>query len=81
MNQRQQSETTNENVVRAGKETGKRNLILVDDTCTEITLSLWGDMGQADPAQWEGNPVVAFKGIKVSLMPSITTQKIKNANS
>ncbi|CAM9432177.1 unnamed protein product, partial [Hapterophycus canaliculatus] len=54
------------NIVRAGKETGKRNLVLVDDTCTEITLTLWGDMGQADPAQWEGNPVVAFKGIKAS---------------
>ncbi|CAM9450721.1 unnamed protein product [Scytosiphon promiscuus] len=51
---------------RAGKETGKRNLVLVDDTCTEITLSLWGDMGQANPAQWEGNPVVAFKGVKLS---------------
>lgn len=50
---------------RAGKETGKRNLTLVDDTCTEITLALWGDSAQPSEG-WEGNPVVAFKGIKAS---------------
>lgn len=50
---------------RAGKETDKRNLTLVDDTCTEITLTLWGSTAKADERRWEGNPVVAFKGVKV----------------
>ncbi|CAN0554365.1 unnamed protein product, partial [Ectocarpus sp. 8 AP-2014] len=50
---------------RAGKQLDKRNLILVDDTCTEINLTLWGDMAKADGSRWEGNPVVAFKGVKV----------------
>ena len=51
---------------RAGKETDKRNLTLVDDTCTEISLTLWGASAKGDERRWEGNPVVAFKGVKVS---------------
>ncbi|CAN0530593.1 unnamed protein product [Ectocarpus sp. 12 AP-2014] len=51
---------------RAGKQLDKRNLVLVDDTCTEINLTLWGDMAKADGSRWEGNPVVAFKGVKLS---------------
>lgn len=39
----------------------------MDDTCTEITLTLWGDSAQPSDC-WEGNPVVAFKGIKVSTL-------------
>eukprot|EP00903_Cladosiphon_okamuranus_P009556 g9099.t1 len=52
-------------MTKSGKETGKRNLTLVDDTCTEITLALWGEMAQPSEG-WEGNPVVAFKGVKLS---------------
>lgn len=51
---------------RSGKDTDKRNLTLVDDTCTEITLTLWGDLAKQDEMRWMGNPVVAFKGVKVS---------------
>lgn len=51
---------------RAGKETDKRNLTLVDDTCTEIILTLWGASAKDDERRWEGNPVVAFKGVKVT---------------
>ncbi|CAM9133630.1 unnamed protein product [Ectocarpus fasciculatus] len=51
---------------RQGKQLDKRNLVLVDDTCTEINLTLWGALAKADGARWEGNPVVAFKGVKVS---------------
>ncbi|CAN0407047.1 unnamed protein product, partial [Laminaria digitata] len=49
-----------------GKETDKRNITLVDDTCTEISLTLWGQSAKEDERRWEGNPVVAFKGVKVS---------------
>lgn len=51
---------------RSGKDTNKRNLTLVDDTCTEITLTLWGDLAKQDEMRWMGNPVIAFKGIKVT---------------
>lgn len=51
---------------RAGKETDKRDLTLVDDTCTEISITLWGSSAKADESRWEGSPVVAFKGVKVS---------------
>lgn len=54
-------------MLRAGKELDKRNLTLVDDTCTEITLTLWGEGARASGERWEGNPVVAFKGIKVNM--------------
>eukprot|EP00752_Nemacystus_decipiens_P010206 g9095.t2 len=52
-------------ITRAGKETGKRNMTLVDDSCTEISMTLWGSIGQSSEG-WEGNPVVAFKGVKLS---------------
>lgn len=51
--------------VRAGKEVEKRNLTLVDDTCTEISITLWGSTAKEDGGRWEGSPVVAFKGVKV----------------
>ncbi|CAN0355303.1 unnamed protein product [Pylaiella littoralis] len=51
---------------KAGKELEKRNLTLVDDTCTEITLTLWGEAAKANGDRWEGNPVIAFKGLKLS---------------
>lgn len=50
---------------RTGKETGRRNLTLVDDTCTEITLTIWGDTAQGSEERWDGNPVIAFKSVKV----------------
>ncbi|CAM9482030.1 unnamed protein product [Ascophyllum nodosum] len=53
-------------MTRSGKETEKRNLTLVDDTCTEITLTIWGGLAKEDERRWDGNPVVAFKGVKLS---------------
>lgn len=58
-------------IARSGKETDRRNLTLVDDTCTEINLTLWGDSAKANGDRWEGNPIVAFKGIKVLLYRAI----------
>ncbi len=51
---------------RTGKELAKRNLTLVDDTCTEISMTIWGEKAKESGEQWEGNPVVAWKGVKVS---------------
>lgn len=50
---------------RTGKEIEKRNLTLVDDTCTEIQLTLWGESAKQDEARWQDSPIVAFKGVKV----------------
>lgn len=61
---------------RAGKEVEKRNLTLVDDTCTEISLTLWGASAKQDGSQWESCPVVAFKGVKVR-NPALTPQPLK----
>lgn len=49
-----------------GREVSKRELTIADDSGTEVRLTLWGEKATQDPAQWEGHPIVAFKGVKVS---------------
>lgn len=49
---------------KAGKELTKRDLTLVDQTLTEINLTLWGT--KAETFDGAGNPVVAIKGARVS---------------
>ena len=49
---------------RTQKEFTKRDLVLVDETATEVGLTLWGTLAETfDPSN---NPVVAVKGVKVS---------------
>jgi len=46
------------------KETEVRNIVLVDQSNTEVRTTLWGD--KATGFEAVGNPIVAFRSIKVS---------------
>lgn len=50
---------------KLSKELFKRDLTLIDDSLTEIRITLWGDRARQE-GPWARQPVVAFKGIKVS---------------
>ena len=52
---------------RDNKELKKRDLLIADDSNTEIRLTLWGAKADSpDLDQFDNNPVYAFKGVKVS---------------
>jgi len=64
---------TNDSVnitTRAGKELTKREIIVCDQSNTEVTLTLWGS--SAENFNGEENPVVAVKGAKVSDYNGVT---------
>ncbi|CAM9891896.1 unnamed protein product [Phaeothamnion confervicola] len=44
----------------------KRNLTLVDDSFAEVKATLWGGHAKLADDSFQGTPVVAFKGVKVS---------------
>ena len=46
-----------------GKKLLKRDLTLVDDSLSEIRLTLWGDKAE-QPVDWSAGPIVAFKGVR-----------------
>ncbi len=50
---------------QGGKELMKRDLTLVDDSNTEIRLTLWGAQANSQEYNWAEQPVVAFKGVKI----------------
>jgi len=49
---------------RAGKELTKRELVIFDQSLSEITLTIWGTNAQNYAET--GNPVIAIKGARVS---------------
>lgn len=49
-----------------GRELVKRDLSLIDDTGVEIKLTLWGDKAKSTAYSWHEQPIVAFKGLKIS---------------
>ena len=49
---------------RTQKELKKRELTIVDESLTEVSLTIWG--GTAETFDGSGNPVIAVKGAKVS---------------
>ena len=51
---------------QGGKTILKRELILVDDSETEVRLTLWGDKASSESYQWATSPIAAFKNMKVS---------------
>jgi len=51
---------------RTGQELTKCDLILVDDTGVEISLTLWGDKAKTAQAEFGGQPVAAFRRARVS---------------
>jgi replication factor A1 len=51
---------------KAGKDLIKRDIMIVDKSGAEVKVTFWGDRAQNDPHQWDGNPVLALRGCKVS---------------
>lgn len=50
---------------QSGKVIQKRELTLVDESLSEVKLTLWGDKATSIQYPWHEAPVVAFKGLKV----------------
>jgi len=57
-------------VSKAGKELVKREIVLVDMSETEVSLTLWGNTATNFSAI--GNPIVAAKGVRVSDYNGVT---------
>lgn len=51
---------------KSGQELTKCDLTLVDDSATEINLTVWGEQAKRAPTEFEGTPVVAFRRVRVS---------------
>lgn len=50
---------------QSGKVMQKRELTLVDDSLSEVRLTLWGEKATSGQYDWHSSPVVAFKGLKI----------------
>jgi len=48
-----------------GRELTKRDITIADDTATSMQVTLWGDKGKLPDSDYEGNPVIALKGILI----------------
>jgi len=46
-----------------GRELLKRNVTIADDTATSMEITLWGEKAKIADTDFEGHPVVGFKGI------------------
>jgi replication factor A1 len=53
------------NSTKLGKMIQKRDLTLIDDSETEVRLTLWGDKATNTEFKWHESPVVGFKNVKV----------------
>ncbi|GAX27362.1 replication factor A1 [Fistulifera solaris] len=51
---------------KTGQEMGKCDLILVDDSGTEITLTVWREKAETAPRDFANHPVVAFRRARLS---------------
>lgn len=50
---------------KEGKLLVKREVVIADDTAATISVTLWGERAQQPDAIFEGQPVVALKGVLV----------------
>jgi len=48
-----------------GKDLVKRTLTLADDSGISMQVTIWGDRAQKEDSEFQGNPVVAMKGVTV----------------
>jgi len=51
---------------KAGNELIKRDIVIADDTGYTLNVTLWGEEAQRKDSDFQGNPVVAGKGIRIS---------------
>jgi len=49
----------------AGKELVKREVTIADETAMSLVVTLWGDRAKQNDSVFEGNPVVALKGVNI----------------
>jgi replication factor A1 len=47
------------------KELFKADLVLVDESCTEINVTVWGEKAKSAAQDYAGQPVVGFKRLKL----------------
>merc|ERR1719433_786052 len=48
-----------------GKELVKRDITIADDTCTSMSVTVWGERAKQEDKTFEGNPVVCVKAVIV----------------
>jgi len=48
-----------------GTELTKREVTIVDDSATSMTVTLWGDRAKQEDKVFEGNPVITLKSVAV----------------
>jgi replication factor A1 len=53
-------------VSKAGQDLVKRDIVLADDTGFTLQVTLWGETAQRKDSDFEGNPVLVIKGVKIS---------------
>jgi replication factor A1 len=51
---------------KSGQEMFKADLVLVDDSNCEVTCTLWGERAQRAEMEFSGQPVVAFRRLRIS---------------
>ena len=51
---------------KKGMPLTKRDVVLVDETSTEIKMTLWGDHAKMADSSFENNPVLLGKGVSIS---------------
>jgi len=51
---------------QGGRVTQKREITLIDDSETEVRLTLWAEKAQSNAYDWYSSPIVGFKNLKVS---------------
>jgi len=51
---------------KAGKELIKRDLVIADDTGYTLNISLWGEEAKRNDSDFQNNPVLALKGVRIS---------------
>jgi replication factor A1 len=49
---------------KKGDRMVKRELTLVDDTLSEVRMTLWGEKAENNAIPWADGPIVAFKGVR-----------------
>merc|ERR1712238_493051 len=51
---------------KTGNEIPKAEIVLVDDSGTEVNCTVWGDRSQKVQIEYQGNPILALRQVRVS---------------
>jgi len=51
---------------KTGNEIPKAEIVLVDDSGTEVNCTVWGDRSQKVQTEYQGNPILALRQVRVS---------------